>query len=96
MRRAVWPKGFGKLPKRQSRRRVIYRCDDKYKGEGKCSTPHLTEEQIKDGFVAAFNRLLDDRDNILEDCRMAQSLLCDTGAIDAELARLRQEFSGGF
>ncbi len=77
----------------KSRRRVIYRCDEKYKGKGKCSTPHLTEEQIKEGFISAFNRLLDDRDRILEDCRLARDLLCDTGAIDAELARLRQELA---
>jgi len=75
----------------KSRRRVIYRCDDKYKGVGKCSTPHLTEEQIKEGFISAFNRLMDDRDRILGDCRMAQAVLCDTREIDAELARLRQE-----
>ena len=85
--RKVW----GSYQNDKSRRRVIYRCDDKYKGEGKCSTPHLTEEQIKDGFVSAFNRLMDDRDRILEDCRMAQSLLCDTKEIEAELAGLRRE-----
>jgi len=85
--RKVW----GSYQNDKSRRRVIYRCDDKYKGEGKCSTPHLTEEQIKEGFVSAFNRLMDDRDRIIEDCQMAQSLLCDTKAIDVELARLQQE-----
>ena len=41
-------------------RRVIYRCNNKYK-ETKCSTPHLTEEQIKDIFVNAFNRLFNER-----------------------------------
>jgi len=85
--RKVW----GSYQNDKSHRRVIYRCDDKYKGDGKCSTPHLTEEQIKEGFVTAFNRLLDDRDRILEDCQMAQSLLCDTGAIDIELSELRRE-----
>ena len=85
--RKVW----GSYQNDKSRRRVIYRCDDKYKGEGKCSTPHLTEEQIKEGFVAAFNRLMDDRDRIIEDCRMAQTMICDTRAIDVELARFRQE-----
>ena len=32
----VWAKGLGQLSERQkAHRRVIYRCDDKYKGEGK-------------------------------------------------------------
>ena len=83
--RKVW----GSYQNDKSRCRIIYRCDDKYKGEGNCTTRHLTEEQIKEGFVSAFNRLMEDRDRILEDCRMAQSLLCDTKAIDTELARLR-------
>ena len=85
--RKIW----GSYQNDKSRRRVIYLCDDKYKGDHKCGTPHLTEEQIKEGFVSAFNRLMDDRDRILEDCRMAQSMLCDTKKIDAELAQLRQE-----
>ncbi len=85
--RKVW----GSYQNDKSRRRIVYRCDDKYKGDHKCGTPHLTEEQIKEGFISAFNRLMVDRDRILEDCRMAQSLLCDTQEIDTELARLRQE-----
>ena len=85
--RKVW----GSYQNDKSRRRVIYRCDDKYKSSHKCGTPHLTEEQVKDGFVSAFNRLLGDRKGLLEDCQLAQATLCDTGAIDAELARLRQE-----
>jgi site-specific DNA recombinase len=85
--RKVW----GSYQNDKSRRRVIYRCDDKYKSGHTCKTPHLTEEQIKDGFVSAFNSLLDDRKDLLEDCRLAQATLCDTEAIDAELARLRQE-----
>ena len=72
--RKVW----GSYQNDKSRHRVIYRCDDKYKGECKCSTPHLIEEQIKEGFVSAFNHLMDDRDRILEDCRMAQAMLCVT------------------
>lgn len=85
--RKVW----GSYQNDKSRRRVIYRCDDKYKGDGKCSTPHLTEEQIKEGFVSDFNCPMDDRDRIIEDCRMAQAMLCDTGAIDIELSELRRE-----
>ena len=84
-------KVWGSYQNDKSRRRVIYRCDDKYKGEGRCSTPHLTEEQIKEGFISAFNHLMDDREEILVDCRLAQAALCDTKSIDAELARLQQE-----
>ena len=32
-----------------------------------------------------------DRDGLIEDCRLALNLLCDTMAIDAELAELQSE-----
>ncbi|WP_438839131.1 zinc ribbon domain-containing protein [Streptococcus pluranimalium] len=28
-------------------RRVIYRCNEKYNREAKCSTPHVTEDEVK-------------------------------------------------
>ncbi|MDR3355787.1 MAG: hypothetical protein LBO04_01195 [Spirochaetaceae bacterium] len=34
---------------------------------------------------------MENRDGLIEDCRMAQSALCDATAIDAELAELRRE-----
>ncbi len=72
-------------------RRVIWRCNGKYKGENKCSTPHVTEEEIKQKFIEAFNSLLGYRDELIQDCRLAQSTLCDFSAIDAELDDLQQE-----
>jgi DNA invertase Pin-like site-specific DNA recombinase len=76
-------------------RKEVWQCNDKYKhldkpGKG-CGTPHITEEDIKAHFLIAFNCLMENRDGLLEDCRLAQSVLCDCGAIDAELAELRRE-----
>ena len=34
---------------------------------------------------------MDDRQGMIEDCRLAQSVLCDTSGIDAELAEVRSE-----
>ena len=51
-------------------RRVIWQCNSKFKGEHKCETPHLDEETIKAGFVAALNAIIDSKDSILEDCRL--------------------------
>ena len=39
-------------------RRVIWQCNNKFKNKKKCKTPHLTEEQIKEEFVKAFNNLI--------------------------------------
>ena len=72
-------------------RRTIWRCNEKYRGENRCKTPHVTEDDIKQRFLEAFNTLMGDREELITDCRLAQSLLCDCSEIDAELAELGQE-----
>jgi site-specific DNA recombinase len=48
-------------------KRVIWRCNEKYKTKGKkeCDLSHLDEETIKSAFVTAFNRVFDCRDEII-------------------------------
>jgi hypothetical protein len=75
----------------------IWRCNDKYKlldksGKG-CQTLHITEDEIVAQFLIAFNRLISDRAGLIEDCRLAQSVLCDTMALDAELADWQKELA---
>lgn len=72
-------------------RRVIWQCNEKFNGEKKCATPHLREEDIQARFLAAFNKLLDGKNALLEDCRLMQFALTDCSAIDAELDELLQE-----
>jgi DNA invertase Pin-like site-specific DNA recombinase len=72
-------------------RKTIWRCNDKYNGDAKCDTPHVTEEDVKQAFLAAFNKLMEGRGELLENCRIALSALCDTESIDTELETLRQE-----
>ena len=72
-------------------RRVIWQCNEKFNGEKKCATPHLREEDIKARFLAAFNKLLDGKDTLLEDCRLMQTALTDCSVIDAELDGLLRE-----
>ncbi|MDL2317805.1 hypothetical protein LJC74_01750 [Eubacteriales bacterium OttesenSCG-928-A19] len=57
----------------------------------KCKTPHLTEEQIQQSFLAAFSKLMENRDELLANCRLAQETLCDCTAIDKKLAKLRDK-----
>ena len=51
----------------------------------------MTEEQIKAGFLVAFSKLMENRSGLIEDCRLVQATLCDTGIIDAELVTLRRD-----
>ena len=72
-------------------RRVIYRCNQKYGGEKHCSTPHITEEQLTQGFVAALNKLISKRDDIIAGVMESAEILYDTSVLEAEKKRLWDE-----
>ena len=88
-------KVWGSYKGDKTHRKEVWQCNDKYKRQGKpgngCRTPHITEDEIKARFLTAFNSLMENRDGLVGDCRLAQTVLCDTTAIDAELALQRQE-----
>ena len=88
-------KVWGSYKSDKTYRKEVWRCNDKYKRLGKpgngCQTPHITDDEIKARFLAAFNKLISNRNGLIEDCRLAQSVLCDTTAIDAELVELHRE-----
>lgn len=72
-------------------RRVVWQCNNKYKDGAKCTTPHVTEDEVKKKFVEAFNSMLEYRDELIANCRLAQKTLCDCSDIDAKLAELHHE-----
>lgn len=72
-------------------RRVIWRCNEKYKGDEICRSPHLIEEELKDRFLTAFNNLMSNREELLENCRLVISTLCDSSGIEAEITETRRE-----
>lgn len=72
-------------------RRLIWRCNEKYNGDQKCATPHVTEEEVMEKFVDAFNSIMVYRDELIANCRLAQEVLCDCSGIDTELENLRRE-----
>jgi len=82
---------WGSYKDDKSYRQEVYQCNDKYKGEIKCETPVVREDEIKEHFLEAFNSLMENREGLIEDCRLVQSTLCDTTEIEIELAKLLEE-----
>jgi hypothetical protein len=72
-------------------RRVIWRCNHKYKGDSKCETPHITEDAIKKAFVDAFNRVAADKSRIAGEYESIIGYLTDTTELDKEIAILTEE-----
>lgn len=69
-------------------RHTIWRCNHKYASEGNdtgCSTPHLDEELIKDRFLDAVNEIIDNRDEILENCRNLYNSYSDNTALEKKI-----------
>lgn len=62
-----------------------------YDGEEKCSTPHLTEDEIKAMFVTAANKLIGKKAAIISPLRASLDIAFDTSALEAETEKLQEE-----
>ncbi|HKM32210.1 MAG TPA: recombinase family protein [Oscillospiraceae bacterium] len=72
-------------------RKVIWRCNGKFKGEKKCTTPHLDIETIQQKFLFAYNQLMENRDGVISDCNQIRQLVSDCTELDAEIDKLTEE-----
>jgi len=72
-------------------RKIIWQCNAKFKNKEKCSTPHLTEEQIQDAYKMALSQLIVDRERFVDDGRLLKTKLADTAAIDRQIEYITQE-----
>jgi len=73
-------------------RKVIYRCNHKY-GNEKRQTPHVTEDEIKEMFVKAYNELVFEKKKILGNLYLIRTTFFDTPDIIAERDRLQEEMT---
>lgn len=60
-------------------RRTVWQCNKKFKNGDKCTTPHLYEDYIKESFVTAMNKILANRNEIIQNCMLlcSEFLLAD-------------------
>lgn len=72
-------------------RRTIWHCNSKFGNQEKCSTPTLQTETIQQMFIIAYNRLMSNRKQILEDCELMRRSLTDFDTLDARIEQLTEE-----
>lgn len=65
-------------------KQTVWQCNKKYSDGHRCSTPHLDENEIKEHFLIAYNRMLANKDVILDACRTLQDALTDCSQLDSE------------
>lgn len=72
---------------------MIFQCNQKFKNENRCQTPILTEDEIKQRFLTAYNDLMGNRSIVLADCELIRQTLCDTTTLDAEMQQEQDEMA---
>lgn len=74
-------------------RRIIYQCNNKFRNKTGCSTPHLTEEEIKIYFVRAMNKVITEKDEIIQTIEDARQVICDNGDLLTKRDAMQKEIS---
>ena len=69
-------------------RKIIFRCNSKYRQERKCTTPHLSEQQLKEVFISAFNKLMKNKKEILANMEVIMVALCNTSEMEQKAQEL--------
>ncbi len=69
-------------------KKTVWQCLRKFKNKKKCQTPHLSETQIQELFIKAFNKLIKNKNEIIESCKAVISIIDDTNSLEKEKARL--------
>ena len=75
-------------------RRVIWRCNNKYGGDAKCSTPHVTQEELEKAFVSVMQKVITEKDAIFAVCREVLDEVLDTSELDRIATRLQDQALG--
>ena len=76
-------------------RRTVWQCNAKYergkRGGPKCQSPHLTDDDIKTAFVAAFNQLLIDKTQYIDAFNEVLPLIADVTGLDREAKKAAED-----
>ena len=72
-------------------KRTIWQCNGKFKGDEKCSTPHLYEKDIQRIFLDIVNSLIEGRQSILQGLEEALMEITDNTALEKERDALQEE-----
>ncbi|MFA6619495.1 MAG: recombinase family protein [Candidatus Neomarinimicrobiota bacterium] len=72
-------------------RRTVWQCNNKFKNKEKCTTPHFREEELKQISLDAINKLVNDKEAILEECNMIVKQLLKTKDLKLKEEELTNE-----
>jgi site-specific DNA recombinase len=74
-------------------KKVVYQCNHKYKDGCKCGTPHVSEKEIEDLFLAALDKLCDAKEKMIENLEILHHTVISTTGFEKEREALLNEVS---
>ena len=75
-------------------RRIIWRCNNKYEGDHRCSTPHVTQDALEKAFVSVMHKVIAEKEVIFAVCREVLDGVLDTSELDRVATRLQDQALG--
>lgn len=69
----------------------IWRCNRKYGGDTPCATQFIREDEIKAGFISAFNQILGDKEQYVAKLEKLVLMLADTSALEENLTQAQTD-----
>lgn len=72
-------------------KRVVWQCSGKNKNRAKCETAHLYKENIEKIFINNINKLIENKDEIIQNCKDFIKNMHNTEFLEIEKARLCDE-----
>lgn len=71
-------------------RSTVWRCNRKYANDRLCITPHIREEDVKEAFVEAFNKVLGGKGRYIAEFEEMLPMLADTSGLERKLAEAQE------
>lgn len=72
-------------------RSVVWQCNDKYRGKEICKSTHLTEDEINKAIIAAINKIIVEKDEIIDNCQLILNEVLDTEELkEKEAGQLKE------
>ena len=72
-------------------RKVIWRCNHKYNGQKKCTSPHVSQETLECAFEEVMRRMIAQREHVITACRLAVKEALDADDLNREREVLEEK-----
>lgn len=74
-------------------RKVVWQCNHKFDGAERCTTPHLTDDEIERLFISAVNKLISQKEPIITAFTEAMRTALDTTQLEVKVSELESEMA---